>query len=79
MPPVISADDLVIRKMDGHLSPGFDCGREMQNDFLYQRAWPEQRERLSTTYLYYAKGILAAYATVSLYAALLLARRRLLK
>lgn len=60
----ITVDDLAIRKLDGPPPPGFDCGREMQNDFLFQRAWEEQRERLSTTYLYYFRGILAAYATL---------------
>lgn len=43
---------------------GFDCGRAEQNAFLYERAWSDQEAQLSVTYLYYAHGILAAYATV---------------
>lgn len=43
---------------------GFDCAREAQNRFLYQHAWPEQHEWLSTTYLYHVDGVLAAYASV---------------
>jgi hypothetical protein len=43
---------------------GFDCASEAQNRFLYERAWVEQQERLSTTYLYYVDRIMAAYAAV---------------
>jgi GNAT superfamily N-acetyltransferase len=43
---------------------GFDCARESQNRFLYERAWPEQQDRHSTTYLYHVDGIMAAYASV---------------
>ena len=60
----IAVDDLVIRKLDGSPPSGFDCGREMQNSFLYERAWEDQRESLSVTYLYFVKGMFAAYATV---------------
>jgi ribosomal protein S18 acetylase RimI-like enzyme len=60
----ISLDDLVIRKLDGPPPLGFDCGRDMQNQFLYERAWEDQRERLSVTYLYFVKGMFAAYATI---------------
>lgn len=60
----VSVDDLVIRKLEGPPPAGFDCGREMQNSFLYNRVWEDQKERLSVTYLYFLKGILAAYATV---------------
>jgi hypothetical protein len=60
----ISTADLVRRKLDGLPEPGFDCGREDQNAFLYERAWEDQRERLSVTYLYYIHGMLAGYATV---------------
>jgi GNAT superfamily N-acetyltransferase len=60
----LAVNDLEIRKLDGPPPLGFDCGREMQNSFLYSRAWDDQVERLSVTYLYFVGGILAAYATV---------------
>ncbi|HEX5723913.1 MAG TPA: hypothetical protein VFX98_00530 [Longimicrobiaceae bacterium] len=53
-----------IRRLDGPPLPGFDCGREEQNRFFYERAWLDQRQRISTTYLYFLRGMLAAYATV---------------
>ena len=60
----VNTDDIVVRKLDGPPPPGFDCGREMQNAFLYERAWSDQDERLSVTYAYFVAGIFAAYATV---------------
>ena len=56
--------DLEIAKLDGAPPYGFDCGRDEQNEFLYERAWDDQQELLSTTYLFFVKGIAAAYATV---------------
>lgn len=53
-----------VRKLGGTPPHGFDCQREAQNRFLYDRAWQDQRERLTTTYLYYTFGVLAAYGTV---------------
>jgi GNAT superfamily N-acetyltransferase len=53
-----------VRRLAGPPPHGFDCQREAQNRFLYDRAWQDQRERLTTTYLYYAFGVLAAYGTV---------------
>lgn len=60
----IAVDELEIVKLGGIPPPGFDCERDMQNRFLYEHAWEEQQERLSTTYLYFARGILAAFSTV---------------
>jgi GNAT superfamily N-acetyltransferase len=62
--PRFPADELVVRTLDGPPEAGFDCGRDEQNRFLYERAWPDQEAQLSVTYLYYVKGMLAAYATV---------------
>jgi GNAT superfamily N-acetyltransferase len=52
------------RKLKDAPPPGFDCQRHAQNAFLYERAWDDQRERLTTTYLYFVYGVLAAYATI---------------
>jgi len=60
----ISLDDIATRLLDGPPEAGFDCGREDQNTFLYERAWPDQQEKVSATYLYYVHGILAGYASV---------------
>jgi GNAT superfamily N-acetyltransferase len=62
--PRFSADELMVRTLDGPAEAGFDCGREEQNRFLYERAWPDQEAQVSVTYVYYVTGILAAYATV---------------
>lgn len=51
-------------KLDGHPPLGFDCGRTEQNAFLYERAWADQQESLSTTYLFFTGGAFVAYATV---------------
>jgi GNAT superfamily N-acetyltransferase len=59
-----SADDLVVQKLDGVPPPGFDCGRDTQTRFLYEYAWHDQRQRVSTTYLYHVSDLLAAYTTV---------------
>ncbi len=57
-------EDLEVRKLDGNPPFGFDCGRTEQNQYLYERAWVDQQELLSTTYLFLIDGVLAAYATV---------------
>ena len=59
-------DNLVVRKLDGPPKPGFDCGHHEQNIFLYEHAWADQQELVSTTYLYYVNGMLAGFATVSM-------------
>jgi GNAT superfamily N-acetyltransferase len=61
---VHGSSDLSMRRLDGDPSPGFDCGRESQTRFLYDYAWHDQRQRVSTTYLYHVLELLAAYATV---------------
>jgi GNAT superfamily N-acetyltransferase len=75
---MLSLDDLAIRRLDGLPPLGFDCSRDAQTSFLYDRAWHDQQERLSTTYLYYVTGILAAYATVCMDALELGTRERLI-
>lgn len=55
--------DLDVRVLDGPPPNGFDCGRQEQNEFLYERAWRDQRLMASVTRLFFVKGILAAYVT----------------
>lgn len=61
-----SISNLVVRKLDGPPEPGFDCGHADQNSSLYQHAWTDQQESVSTTYKYYLNGVFAAFATVSM-------------
>lgn len=61
-----SFSEIVAYPLAGEPPPGFDCGRETQNRFLYECAWRDQQERVSSTWLYYAKGLFIAYATVCL-------------
>lgn len=61
---VHALNGLSMRKLEGVPSSGFDCGRESQTRFLYDYAWHDQRQRVSTTYLYHVAELLAAYATV---------------
>jgi len=62
--PKIPSSEILDRKLDRYPPFGFDCGRNQQNAFLYDRAWPDQAESLSTTYLFYVGDALAAYATL---------------
>lgn len=59
-----SPDEWVIRKLDGPPAAAFDCGRAEQTAFFLERAFEDQRARLSVTYCYYFKGMLAAFATI---------------
>lgn len=72
----ISLDELEIRRLEAEPETGFDCGQEEQNTFLYTRAWADQCEGVSTTYLYYLHGILAGYATVVMDGLILSRRER---
>lgn len=58
-------DDITSQRLDDSLLPPFDCGREAQNEFLHGWAWRDQEEWLSSTHLYFVRGIFAAYAAVS--------------
>jgi GNAT superfamily N-acetyltransferase len=56
--------EFVDSKLDGPPPLGFDCGRSDQNEFLYDDAWRNQQDFVSTTYLFFVDGILAGYASV---------------
>lgn len=60
----ITEDEFVILRLDGPPEEGFDCGRAEQTVFFYERAYEEQLALLSVTYIYYVRGMLAAFATV---------------
>lgn len=60
-----SNDEITRRRLDDSVLPAFDCGRDEQNRFLHEWAWRDQDEWLSTTHLYFVRGILVAYATVA--------------
>jgi len=62
--PEITSDELVVRVMDGPPESSFDCGRAEQTEFLHDYAWNDQQALISVTYMYYWRGILAAYTTV---------------
>jgi GNAT superfamily N-acetyltransferase len=62
----ITIADVTVRKLDGPPEPGFDCGHEEQNSYLYTYAWDDQLQRLSVTYCYYVHGIFAGFATVAM-------------
>jgi hypothetical protein len=61
-----SLGNIIVRKLDGPPEPGFDCGHHEQNTFLYEHAWADQQELISTTYQYYVDGVFAGFATVSM-------------
>jgi ribosomal protein S18 acetylase RimI-like enzyme len=61
-----SSDELVGHKLNEPPPPGFDCGRDAQNRFLYESAWPDQAEQVSVTYLYSMGGLPVAFATASM-------------
>jgi GNAT superfamily N-acetyltransferase len=63
-------------KLPSPVSPGFDCERNAQNAFLYERAWSDQEERLSTTYVYHVFDDLAAYGTVCMHSIVLGTREK---
>ena len=50
--------------MEGPHTGPFDCGRDVQNAFLHDRAWADQQQRLSTTYLFGVHGLTAGFATL---------------
>jgi GNAT superfamily N-acetyltransferase len=71
MPPFTRAEgwtnsDVSVHLLDGEPPAGFDCGREMQNDFLYRHAWEDQQAGASVTRLFLLNGMLAGYATVAM-------------
>ena len=56
--------DLSVHALEGQPPLGFDCGRESQNRFLYQRAWRDSKAGVSATHLLFVKGIFAVYVTL---------------
>jgi GNAT superfamily N-acetyltransferase len=59
-----SLNEAVVHRLEDVPPPGFDCGREAQNEFLYEFAAHDQYEWVSCTYLHFLQGICVAYATV---------------
>jgi len=59
-----SPDDLVVLRLDGPPEGDFDCGRTEQTAFFRERAYHDHMSRLSETYRYYVRGLLAGFATV---------------
>ena len=50
--------------LDGPPSCDFDCGRDEQNSFFFDRAWSDSCRSISVTHVLYVKGIMAAYVTL---------------
>jgi predicted N-acetyltransferase YhbS len=67
---------LAKQRLEGTPPQGFDCRREAQNSFLYEWAWPDQRQRLTTTYVYRAAGMLVGYMAVCMDAVVLGTREK---
>lgn len=59
-------EEIELFPMEGQPSPGFKCSREEQNVFLYERAYDEQVDGFSVTYLAFYKGIHAGFLTVAM-------------
>lgn len=59
-----SEGDMEMRTLDGPPPSGFDCGAADQNDFLFERAWPDACHGISVTHMLSIKGIPAAYVTL---------------
>jgi GNAT superfamily N-acetyltransferase len=51
-------------KLRDPVPPAVDCGRDEQNEHLRSRAWQDQEQRVSTTYLLDHFGAVAGYVTV---------------
>jgi GNAT superfamily N-acetyltransferase len=76
LPPPSEFVILAKQRLEGPPPHGFDCQREAQNAFLYEWAWSDQRQRLTTTYVYHAAGELVAYTTVCMDAVVLGTREK---
>jgi predicted N-acetyltransferase YhbS len=77
--PVSPSSEFVFlakQRLEGLPPQGFDCRREAQNSFLYDLAWPDQRQRLTTTYVYHTAGEMVAYMTVCMDAVVLGTREK---
>jgi hypothetical protein len=69
-------EDLHVRILDGDPPSGFDCGREEQNRFLYERASRDHQAQVSVTHIFFIKGLFAAYATIMMDSLTLYRRER---
>ena len=69
-------EDFEIRLLDGAPPPRFDCGSEDLNRFFHERAWVDQMEGISVTYVYWLHGLLAGFATVVMAEVILSQRER---
>src|SRR5690349_2422450 len=62
-----TADELPdIFPLEGTPPLDFACDREEQNEFLHERAWPDQERMLSVTYLAHSKGIGVGFMTLAM-------------
>ena len=50
--------------IDGQPPAGFDCGRQAQNAFLYNRAWRDAKAAMSVTHLLFINDVLAGFVTL---------------
>lgn len=64
------------RRLDISAPLDFTSGRHDQDMFLRERAWWDQQQRPSTTYLYHMDNSVAAYATVCMWSILLGTREK---
>lgn len=76
LPPPSEFVILAKQRLEEPPPPGFDCQREAQNSFLYEWAWSDQRQRLTTTYVYRAAGEPVAYTTLCMDAVVLGTREK---
>ena len=64
------------RRLDIPIPLDFTSGRYDQDMFLRERAWRDQQQRLSTTYLYLMDAAVVAYATICMWSILLGTREK---
>lgn len=63
---MLDLESLELFPLEGPAPYGFRCKREEQNSFFYERAWPEQQQGFSLTYLAHLSGIVVGYMTVAM-------------
>lgn len=61
-----ATEDLEIFPLEGTPPLTFRCTRDEQNDFLHGRAWDEQRQGFSVSYLAHRSGIMVGYMTLTM-------------
>ncbi|HET7232428.1 MAG TPA: GNAT family N-acetyltransferase [Longimicrobium sp.] len=55
---------LRVERLEDAVPYSFDCGRDEQNQHLHERAFHDQEQQLSMTYLLQQDGLTAGYVTV---------------